>query len=392
MKVKNEEKVGEWAKVNVIKIFNYINIRAQITPAVLIDPPIVIGKHNLKVIYIRSWDDIKELNIFPGGTLEYRRYGGSYELRASETSASAIQKTDSVIPTVCPMCGCKELKHSRTVIHCENEECDHYNVKAIWLFIKLCMGIDNITYSKVYKLWELNLLKDIQDLWILNDAALEELDLTKESIATFKDILRNTTEVALEKLIYCLGVPGIKAAYALEIARRIGNAIWYYPINDDKLNDYLKSDKRVNANEETIKHMDAVEPVIIWNKYVDKHRTYLSKLDRCFKLIRPAARLNCAGITINIGKTGPKFIKYILSDLIKLKDGYIIDSVNRAVTYHITTNPKKILASDSELSRELTEIQTPILDATDFCTKFDIQYPSVSLSFKDGDALTSDDL
>lgn len=392
MKDENKEKIGDWIKVNVIKVFTYIDVKAHIMPIVLIDPPMVIGKYNLKTIYINSWDDIKELNIFPGGTLEYRENGGSYDLRVSETSADTIQKVNDIIPTVCPMCGCKNLKHSRTVIHCENEECDYYNVKTMWLFIKLCLGINNITYNKVYRLWDLNILRDIRDLWFLNDSALEELDLTKESIATFKRILENTTKVALEKLIYCLGVPGIKATHALEIARRIGNAVWYYPINDDKLDEYFKSDKRVNADEETVKRMDAVESIVIWNKYVDKHRFYLSNLDRCFKVIRPAVRLSCAGMTINIGKTGPKFIKYLLSDLIKLKDGYIVDYINRAVTYHITGNLETIVESNSELSRKLAEVQTPILTAIKFCKKFDIRYPSVSLSFKDSDSTTQDEL
>lgn len=392
MRNTDKEKVSDWVKVNVIKIFNYINVRAHIMPMVLVDPPMVIGKHKLKIIYIKSWDDIRELNIFPGGTLEYRRHDGSYELRVSETSVEAVQKANSVIPTVCPMCGCEKLKQNRTIIRCENEECDHYNIKTVWLFIKLCMGINNITYNKVYKLWDLNLLRDIRDLWILNDSALEELDLTKESIATFKRILRNTTEVALEKLIYCLGVPGIRAAHALEIARRIGNTVWYYPINDDKLTEYFKSDKRVNADEETAKRMDAVEPIVIWNKYVDKHRVYLSNLDRCFKVIRPAARLNCAGMTINIGQTGRKFVKYLLSDLIRLKDGYVIDSINRTVTCYITTKRTKLLTSDSELAHALTEIQTPILTVLEFCNKFDIQYPRVSLAFKDSDSPIQDDL
>ena len=361
-------------------------------PMVLIDPPMSIGKHNLKIIYIKSWDDIRELNIFPGGTLEYRRKGGSYDLRISETSLDAIQKTNNTIPTVCPMCGSRRLIINRTVIRCENEDCDYYNIRTVWLFIKLCMGINNITYNKVYKLWELNLIKDVRDLWILNDAGLEELDLTKESIATFKHILRNTTEVELEKLIYCLGVPGIRASYALEIARRIGNTVWYYSINDDKLTEYLTSERRVNADPETVKRMDAVEPVLIWNEYIDKNRIYLSGLDRCFKLIRPAPRLSCAGITINIGKTGPKFIKYLLSDLIKLKDGTIIDALNRAVTYHITTKPKRLLASDSELGRELAEIQTPVLSVTDFCNNFGVHYPDISLTFKSDDPSSLDDV
>lgn len=392
MKDKNKEKVGDWIKVNVIKIFKHTDVRGQIIPVVLIDPPMLIGKHSLKIIYIRSWADIKELNIFPGGTLEYRRYGGSYELRVSETAPEAALKANDVIPTACPMCGCEKLKVSRATMRCENEECDYYNIRAVWLFIKICMGINNITYNKVYKLWDLNLLKDIRDLWLLNDSALEELDLTKESIATFKHILKNTTEVELAKLIYCLGVPGIKATYALEIARRIGNTIWYYPINDDKLNEYLKSDKRINADAETVKRMDTVEPVIIWNEYVNRNRVYLSELDKCFKLSKPPARLNCAGITINVGKTGPKFIKYLVSDLIKLNDGNIIDTLNRSITYYITSCRKQLLESNSELAKELLEIQTPILKVREFFHKFNIKYPSISLSFKDNDTPTSDDL
>lgn len=392
MKNENTEKIGDWTKVNVINIFKRIDVRGQIMPVVLIDPPMSIGKHSLKVIYIRSWDDIKELKIFIGGTLEYCRNGGSYELRPSETSTDAALKMNEIVPTVCPMCGCKELKASRTAMRCENPESDYYNIRAVWLFIKVCMGINNITYSKVYKLWELNLLKDIRDLWLLNDSALEELDLTKESITIFKDILKNLTEVELEKLIYCLSVPGIKAAYALEIARRIGNTVWYYPVNDDKLTEYLNSEKRQKADVEAVKRMDAVEPVLIWNEYVNRNRVYLAELNKCFKIIKPPARLNCAGVTINIGKTGPKFTKYLVSDLIKLKDGNIIDIINRSITYYVTMYRKQLLESDSKLARELLEIQTPILKVREFFNKFRIKYPDIELTFKSDDPSSLEDL
>nr|DAX15696.1 MAG TPA: DNA ligase [Caudoviricetes sp.] len=372
--------VPKKTRVRVVSIYTPVNYRGIILPVITVEPKIKLGTYETSTLHIKSWSDISLFNIYVGGTIDYINNNGRCDLYKSENTPEAIRKADAVGNIQCPICGCKDIMSSRTIKRCKNPNCGYNTIKTIWMFLRTCLKIGNIPYMCVYNLWMDGKLKKIRDIWDLTKSDLNTIGLKGEDIDNFRCRLANTKEIKLEVLIHSLGINGIRAANAIDLARRINYRGVFVTIGDSILQDYYTSPKRKNASLEQSLLMDSKEPAVLWNDYIRKHSNILDGLADIVNITPPAARYPCAGFTFIVLDAG-KHNRGDVMDLIRLNDGRVISSLDAPywsfVTYLVTEDPN----AKSEILDNARKYFVNIISLTELESKFNIKLPDNDMSF-----------
>ena len=321
-------------KTKVINIKTTVNSRGVILPIVYVEPKIKIGpKFELNYININSWHDIETCRIFKGGMLGYTIKNGTVDLTSVELGEAAKLKALEVGENVqCPICKSFDVASSKTTRRCCNPDCGYLDIKSIWTFLRVCLRIGSVPYVSVYDLYENGALRSILDIWNLKDEDLATMGLDEENIVKFRKRIGEFKEIHLENLIYGLGINGLRAASAVDLARRIGSKTPYYQINDDPLDDYLvfkkhkieaAAQKKEVISERALALLDSKEPALAWNHYLDNHKKIVEELSHKVKIIPPETRYIFAGKNVVIGDINTHN-RHLLSALIRLRDARVV--------------------------------------------------------------------
>ena len=312
-------------KTKVVDITTTVNSRGVIIPIVHIEPKIKIGsKFELSSINIRSWNDIETCRIFKYGMLGYTIKHGTFELIPVEEGDNAKQKAIAVGENVqCPICKSFNVTSSKATRRCCNPDCGYLEIKSIWTFLRVCLGIGSIPYMVVYDLFKNEVLKSVLDIWNLKDKDLTGMGLDEENSTKFKKRIEEFKEIHLENLIYGLGINGLRAASAVDLARRIGSKLPYYQINDDALTEHLVSEKRGKLEGRKLILLDSQEPAVAWNRYLENHKKIVETIAAKVKIIPTDNRYIFAGKNVLIGDIN-KYNRELISDLTRLRDARVV--------------------------------------------------------------------
>ena len=360
-------------KSRVVDIYTPVNSRGVILPIARIEPKIKLGEnYQIGNLYFRSWDELNVYNVRKGGDIWYIVRDGTFSLVEANDNEKQIGKI------CCPICGSKDLVSTTVVKRCINPDCGYWDIKAIWVFLRVCLKIGNMPYMRVYNLYQKDRLKTVLDIWSLQDEDLEYMGLNELDKQKFKTRVENLKEITLEELIYVLSINGIKAAGAIDLARRIGNNVPYYKINDKELNEYLSSSTRSEFDKK--EKITAKETALIWNKYLTTHDKMLKELSKKIKILPSDVRNKLAGRSFFIGNTG-KYNKDIVSDLLRLQDGRIVSRVKNIYWPFISYLIVDKLDHRDKLQQEATFHKVPILTIDSLVSKGVINLPDSELTF-----------
>lgn len=320
-------------KTKVVNIKTTVNSRGVILPVVYVEPKIKLGpKFELSYININSWYDIETCRIFKGGMLGYTIKNGTVDLTSVELGDAAKFKAIEVGENIqCPICKSFDVATSKTARRCCNPDCGYLDIKSIWTFLRVCLGIGSVPYIAVYDLYEKGVLRSVLDIWDLKDEDLVTMGLDEENIVKFRKRITGFTEIHLENLIYGLGINGLRAPSAIDLARRIGSKAPYYQINDDALTEHLASEKReqlISAKDKELSIralalLDSKEPALAWNHYLDNHRKIVEEISRKVKIVPTETRYAFAGKNVIIGDIN-RHNRELVSDLIRLRDARVV--------------------------------------------------------------------
>jgi DNA ligase (NAD+) len=170
----------------------------------------------------------------------------------------------------CPMCGSKLVREKDGAHHyCLNEKCRARNVESIIHFVsKGAMDIEGLGEKVVEELYNLEYLKDVSDVYDINQYANELKELEgygEKSINNMIDAIEKSKSVSLEKVLFALGIKEVGAKMAKTLAKR-----------------YRSMDSLINASEEELKDIKDVGEVSaksIYNYFRnDKNLELINKL------------------------------------------------------------------------------------------------------------------
>jgi len=222
------------AYTKIINIDIQVGRTGALTPVAKVEP-INIGGVIVSNATLHNEDEIERKDIRVGDVVKIERAGDviPHVIEVDKNLRSSKTKKFS-FPIKCPSCGSnttkeynKTTKKYDAVRRCTNEgyECERIAVEKIKHFIsKDALNIDGLGKKVVEKFWDLNLIKEPQDIFKLNYNKIEQLEgWGKLSVNNLKLSIEKSKKVTLQRLIYSIGIRHIGIENAKLISDNVKN-------------------------------------------------------------------------------------------------------------------------------------------------------------------------
>lgn len=225
---------AEVGKTILRKIVFQVGRTGTITPVAEFDTVYISGT-DVSRATLHNEDYIKLRDIRIGDTIMVRKSG---EIIPEVFDVDFSMRKEDSIPfkmiDVCPVCGERIFrKDGEADYFCLNEECSARKVNSLIHFAsKGAMNIESLGDSLIQRMFDLKMIKEISDIYHLDDYRQELVSLDKLGEKSVDNIL-SSIEISkgmnLDKLIFGLGIKNVGAKVATVLCER-------FPSMDELIN------------------------------------------------------------------------------------------------------------------------------------------------------------
>ncbi len=183
--------------------------------------PVEIGGVRVKRATLHNFDEIKRLDIREHDTVVVQRAGDVIpKVMRVELEKRPEGTEEFKIPTTCPECH-SDVRRDKAILYCTaNLTCPAQVKGSITHFVsKRAMNIDGLGEKQIAQLLESGIIKNVADLYALNEERLADLDRWGDiSAANALEAIEKSKNPELTRLIYALGIRGVGETGARLIA------------------------------------------------------------------------------------------------------------------------------------------------------------------------------
>lgn len=197
----------------------------QITPNAVLEPIKVAGS-TIRRATLHNYQYISDKDLRIGDYVYLHKAGDVIPEVVGPVKERRVNELESyVMIDKCPICGAKlEESASKIDLYCPNEHCPARKVNSLIHFISRgCMNIDGLGESIVEDFYNMDIIKDITDIYKLKDKKEELIELEgfgSKSVSNLLISIENSKNNSLENLLNGLGINGIGAKTAKILAKR----------------------------------------------------------------------------------------------------------------------------------------------------------------------------
>ncbi len=196
----------------------------QITPNAILEPVRVAGS-TISRATLHNEDNILNKDIRVGDYVVIRKAGDVIPevVRSIKEKRTGEEKQFTMIKT-CPHCGSNLVrKMNEAAYYCLNEECDSKKIEKIIHFASRdAMNIEGLgerIIEQFYNLGFIHCIEDIYDLYKHKNEIMELDGFGKKSVDNLVLAIEKSKDNSLEKLLFGLGIKGIGAKMADNLAK-----------------------------------------------------------------------------------------------------------------------------------------------------------------------------
>lgn len=209
-----------------------------VTPVAKLEP-VFIGGVTVSSISVHNEDYIKEKDLKIGDTVLIERAGDVIpQIVQSIVEQRKGTEQEIVFPKTCPVCSSELFKEEgEAVWRCVNIECTAQVVEKIIHFVsKDAMDIKSFGEAYVRKFYELNLLKDIPEIYTLDWEKVGTLEgFGKKSIENLQTAIEASKQQPLNRLIYGLGIRFVGETTAKTLANSVEHLLDFKNKSEEEL-------------------------------------------------------------------------------------------------------------------------------------------------------------
>ena len=237
----------------ILDIDIQIGRTGALTPVAKIKP-INIGGVIVSNATLHNEDEIIRKDIRIGDTVIVERAGDVIpHILAVDLKKRLKNSIKFEFPNKCPSCGSKTIKEYNLITkkkdavrRCSSEDyfCDKISIEKLKHFVsKEAFNIDGFGKKIVENFWKLNLIKFPQDIFNLDYERIQSLEgWGKLSVENLKYSIDQKRNIALEKLIYSLGIRHIGLENAKLLSKYFGSFLKFKNFTKKNYNDLLNID------------------------------------------------------------------------------------------------------------------------------------------------------
>ncbi|MHB1082594.1 MAG: NAD-dependent DNA ligase LigA [Prosthecobacter sp.] len=210
----------EQAETKITAIDIQVGRTGALTPVARLEPVLVSGS-TVSNATLHNYEEIERKDIRVGDTVIIEKAGEiipavvsvKKELRSGDEVAVAV-------PTHCPVCGTAVHRdEEQVVIRCPNPHCPEVVKRRIEHFVSRgAMDISGLGESVIAQLVELKLVKDVADLYDLNELLLARLErVGTKSIDNYLKAIASSKQQDPWRLVFGLGILHVGAGGARKL-------------------------------------------------------------------------------------------------------------------------------------------------------------------------------
>ena len=229
---------SEQATTIILDIDTSVGRTGAITPVAKLKPTNV-GGVIISNATLHNQDEIERKDIRIGDTVLIQRAGDVIpEIIKVINEKRPINTSAYKLPKICPSCNSKLQKNEdEAVLRCVNiHECpDQKKGQIIHFVSKNCMDIDGFGEKMVIQLIDNKLIKNISDIFYLNENDLLKMDrMGEKSINNLISAIDNSKQTQLWRFIHGLGIRNIGENTSKILEGKFHNieSLFYLNIND----------------------------------------------------------------------------------------------------------------------------------------------------------------
>ena len=211
---------------------------------------VVLDGVSIKSASLHNIDYIQSKDLRIGDNVLIQRAGDVIPqvVRQSENNLRDSNSKEFLMPLDCPSCSYKLIKHeNEPFTRCINSECPEQTKRVIQHYAsKQCLDIEGLGEGIIKQLFDSNIIKSIQDLYIIKKEDLANIDgFGDKSISNLLASIEESKTNPLNRILHGLGIP------------HVGSEI------SETLSIYFNSfDNIFSASKDDLENIDGIGPKI----------------------------------------------------------------------------------------------------------------------------------
>jgi DNA ligase (NAD+) len=216
----------EQAETKLLAVDIQVGRTGALTPVARLEPVFVSGS-TVSNATLHNFEEIERKDIRIGDFVIIEKAG---EIIPAVVSVKTEKRTGAeqviAVPTHCPICGTGVSKDEEmVVIRCPNPHCPEVVKRRIEHFVsRAAMDISGLGESVVAQLVELKLVRDVADLYALNELLLARLErVGTKSIDNYLKSIEASKAQPAWRLVFGLGILHVGAGGARKLLEHFGS-------------------------------------------------------------------------------------------------------------------------------------------------------------------------
>jgi DNA ligase (NAD+) len=212
------------AQTKLLKIHIRVGRTGNLNPWAQLEP-VAVGGVVISQATLHNEEDINRKDIREGDLVIVQRAGDVIPQVVGPAGAHRRGTKPFKMPKKCPLCGAGTVKPEGEVMHrCPNDACPSRGLESLINWVMAAADIEGVGEQFVRRLWDLELLRSIPDLYRLTKEQLLELDGYGDiSAANAITAIEASKSIPFSRVLFGLNIPDVGWVTAQNLARHMGS-------------------------------------------------------------------------------------------------------------------------------------------------------------------------
>ncbi len=212
------------AQTKLLKIAIRVGRTGALNPWAMLEP-VQVGGVTVSKATLHNEEDINRKDIREGDTVIVQRAGDVIPQVVGPAGPHAKGTRPFRMPEKCPLCGTKVEKPEGEAMHrCPNRSCPSRGLETLINWVQGPADIDGVGEQLMRRLWQLELVRSLPDLYRLTKEQLLELEgFQEKSASNATEAIERSKRTPFSRVLLGLNVPDVGWVTAQNLARHFGS-------------------------------------------------------------------------------------------------------------------------------------------------------------------------
>ncbi len=212
------------AQTKLLKIAIRVGRTGALNPWAMLEP-VQVGGVTVSKATLHNEEDINRKDIRESDVVIVQRAGDVIPQIVGPAGPHAKGTKPFRMPKKCPLCGANIVKPEGEAMHrCPNRACPSRGLETLINWVQGPADIEGVGEQLMRRLWELELVRSLPDLYRLTKEQLLELDgFQEKSASNAIDAIEHSKRTPFSRVLLGLNIPDVGWVTAQNLARHFGS-------------------------------------------------------------------------------------------------------------------------------------------------------------------------